>query len=402
VQLAASKRYLCVWERGDGSGHLARLSVICRALLAAGCSVLLSARNPERIKTSLKIRELELDELPAYLEPQRHSYARSHAELLMMAGFANKAGFVSYLKAWQSFLARMKPAAVFCDHADGALIAATSLGIPTVVVGTAFFHPPLSTPFPSYDLGLEDSSRQTSSNEEAVLDSINNGLRATGLGAIESLSALYRCAGRMVTSFPQLDCYGIRQDVDYLGVPGLGSRVVDPAWEGSGEKAFCYFTRGRVPDDGFVKELSKGGYNLLIAAPGIHPAQNRRLQGLGVTVIDRHVDLKRVCAQCSVVFSEGNHATTSDILRYGRVPLLLPRQVEQLATALVLAKQGLGILPDLAAEQPVYLGMIEKLKSNLRFAAAVTDYQRLYSAWNANECARAIEASVHRVLKNQV
>ena len=84
-------------------------------------------------------------------------------------------------------------------------------------------------------------------------------------------------------------------------------------------------------DPDFVDQLLGAGYSLLMAAPGLGEDASGALRRRGVAVANRHVDLQQVCADCRLVFSGGNHGTTAKILRFGRVPLLLPRQLATMA-----------------------------------------------------------------------
>ena len=324
--------------------------------------------------------------------------ARSYAELLFNLGFGNKDELARYLRSWRRFLIEVGPSAVFCDHADGALLAAYSLGIPALVIGGGFFHPPTVSPLPAFNLGFHMDTRGLSGLEDWVLESINAALKEFGRHPIGSLAELYAYPERIVVSFPELDCYGVRDGVEYLGVLGPTQSQAEPVWKGAGEKVFCYFTRGRGPDPDFVGQLLGEGFSLLIAAPGMDEAERAALCKQGVAVEGRHVDLEQVCAQCRLVFSEGNHATTSTILRYGRVPMLLPRQVEQLATANVLAVQSLGVLPDRSMQGPIYLELIDRLEREPGFERNARSFSKQYRAWDEHVCAGKVQVSVENFI----
>lgn len=262
------------------------------------------------------------------------------------------------------------------------------------MVGNAFFHPPTESPFPAYNLGIGFDQTDLPLIESSVLDSINSALHIFGAKPMERLADLYSYAAQLVISFPELDGYGLRGDIDYLGVLGPTRKQAEPVWENDGTRAFCYFTRDRLPELDFVRQLKSEGYSLLVAAPGIDTAQKAALREHGVTVVEQHVDLEQVCIECRIIFSEGNHSTTSKILRLGRVPILLPRQVEQLFTANRLASQLLGVVPDRSTGEPFYLRLIEKLDGNPEYERNARLFSEKYSEWDEAFCAAKVEERI--------
>lgn len=386
-------RILCTWERGSGKGHLHNLVALTDALRQNGCDVVASVKDVDSTRQMLAGQQATVFGLPAKLQRVFGRLAHSHAELLFNLGFANPARLRVYLHQWRELLREVAPSAVVCEHADGALLAAYSMGIPAAVMGHGFFHPPQAATQPAYALGLEVDSATIVDREQRVVAAINSALRVFYSRGIDRLADLYAFAERIVVGFPELDCYGMRAEFDYLGMPGPRLRQASPVWKRPGDKAFCYFTQGHLPRPAFVEQLSGAGISLLICAPGIDDGHRRALERQGVSVSGELVDIEQVCAQCRYVYSEGNQGTTSAILRHGRVPLLLPNQVEQLATAVRLAVEGLAILPDVSGGKPMYLGMIERLNAMPDYEPNAQVFSEYYKAWDARACVAKMRES---------
>ena len=390
---------LCVWERGTGSGHLFHLLPVVEALLRLGHRVLLCVKDVGLTNWFFRHSDVVVRPLPVRPAAVRTTLARSHAELLFNLGFAEPVRQTGALGQWRQLLNQLRPIAVFCDHADGALLAAHSLGLPATVLGNGFFHPPLETPFPAFGPVIDPGHVALARVEARVLAAVNSALGCFNTPALGRLADLYAGARRFVFSFPELDAYGDRDSLDYLGLPGPAPRAAAPSWRGSGEKVFCYLSRGQRADPDFIDRLLGAGYSLLIAAPGLGDDASRALRKRGVTVANRHVDLERVCADCRLVFSEGNHGTTAKILRFGRVPLLLPRQVEQLVTANRLAVQMLGVVPPRPAGDDVYLQLIERLNANSEHESNAGRFAQRYGCWDEAACAHLVEAAVDGLIR---
>ncbi len=392
------RRFLCVWERGGGSAHLFQLLALVEAVQRAGHEVVLCVKDESYVRRAFPGNDIAIFGLPTILRPGHNLMARSHAELLYNLGFGRAAALRAYLERWRQMIDEIRPEAVFCDHADGALLASLSLSVPAIVIGNGFFHPPAETPIPAYELGLPVNEAEVARVESVVLNSINCVLKVVGSSVLGSLADLYAYAAMLVTTFPELDCFSAREGVDYLGSLGPTNRQAEPAWDHDGEKTYCYFTRGRLPDRDFVHQLLEGGYSLLISAPGIRAADRVSLARQGVTVVDHHVDLEQVCAECRLIFSEGNHGTTAKILRYGRAPMLIPRQVEQLATARRLQLQSMGVFPIGQIGQPIYLNLIDAINNDPAFERNAQLFSGRYHNWDEHQSAAKVQAAITGML----
>lgn len=372
------QRILCVWERGAGSGHLYQLSALVKALQLRGYIVVLCVKDERLVSAFFSSYAVTVIGLPAWLETESEDIAKSHAELLMRFGFGKADAIRGYLNRWRRLLQKLKPEHVYCDHSDGALLAAYSLQIRATVIGHGFFHPPEESPVPAYELGLDIDQAAVERADTLVLRSINAALASVGSVALESLTALYSHADKLMTSFPELDCYGERDGLKYLGALGPTERQQEPIWEHEGEKVFCYFTRGCAPDLRFIDDLVAGGYSLLISAPGIADAHANALKSHGVSIQNTPVDLEAVCEECGTIFCEGNHGTTAKILRCGRAPVFIPRQLEQLTTAKRLADQSLGLLPLVNEDGVAYCEAVEELQNNGVYMKNVRAFSNKY------------------------
>ena len=106
-----------------------------------------------------------------------------------------------------------------------------------------------------------------------------------------------------------------------------------------------------------------------------------------------------MCADCRLVFSEGNHGTTAKILRFGRVPLLLPRQLEQLVTANRLAVQTLGVVPRRSLVGPLCLQLIDSLNANPAYERNARLFADRYGGWDEAVCADRVSCAVDDLIR---
>lgn len=386
-----AKRVLCAWEYGAGTGHLYNLAPIVHGLAGCGARVVVATAQPAASGRFFGNRRVKVMPAPQQVASRSCRPAVSHPSLLLNLGFGDAAWLQAHLRAWRRLLDAFRPQLLVCDHADGALIAARSLGIPAVTVGSGFFNPPASAPMPAFDLGLGIPMARVAALEAALLSSLNQALDQLGCASVDQVGAIYRYPARLCTTWPELDHYGARPDVIYCGPTGPTCPLPAPSWPaGGGEPAFVYLTPGLAPEPGFVAQLAAAGYRLLVAAPGMPKATVARLQRPGVRIVRHQVDLGAVARDCRLLFCNANHGTVAKILRTGRLPLIVPQQVEQLFLTRRLQAQGLAVATIAPAASVDYLAMIHRLKANDPGQRQVQRFARSYGTCDEEQTAAVL------------
>ena len=117
-----------------------------------------------------------------------------------------------------------------------------SSSLVSLVVGIGFLVPPTQSPLPLLRTWAKDAKpERMAAREQIVLDGMNQALAALGAPKLTSVGALYGEADiRELYTYPELDDYGPRADVKYLGnfQPGMGAAPVWP--DTPGKRIFAY------------------------------------------------------------------------------------------------------------------------------------------------------------------
>jgi len=154
------------------------------------------------------------------------------ADLLINLGWGDAGAVTGRVVAWRNLFDLLKPDLLRCAYALGALLVARGAGIRTVAMGLGFMVPPNVHPLPLWRGWPKNYSlERMAERERRVLDGMNRGLDAIGAPRLTSVGALYAEAGvREIYSYPELDNYGPRGDVQYLGnfQTGLGAPPPGP------------------------------------------------------------------------------------------------------------------------------------------------------------------------------
>uniref|UniRef100_UPI0025BD6080 hypothetical protein n=1 Tax=Aquabacterium sp. TaxID=1872578 RepID=UPI0025BD6080 len=208
-------KIVLAWENGGGMGHAGRLSEMARALLARGHDVTLAWREPRLVPVllpdliahaSLHVAHVPVCQIapdhPALPRP-----VRNQADLLLCAGYFDPALVTPALSFWLDLLRTLQPDVLVADHAPAALLAAASQpGLRTAQVGTGYFQPPRTEPWPS--LRFWEPQPPDPAHADTALQTVRAAQAACGLPPLGALVDLLDTDLDLLLNWPELLPYG--------------------------------------------------------------------------------------------------------------------------------------------------------------------------------------------------
>lgn len=350
------RRYLLAWELGGDLGHARRQAAIARGLRRLGHEVLLAFADLGAVDAAA-LDGIAWVAAPRVTLPERMSLAPvSASDILVNMGYGDEAALGGAVAGWSSLIRAFGPNAVVSDYAPAAALAALWAGVPRIAVGSGFSSPPRGEPMPALH------PRANASPE--MLARIDATLAAAMRGAGERASARGQAAARardffeadahLVCAWPELDPFGPRTGVEYLG-PQAGGEASPPIeWQrDTGKRVFAYL---KPRDERFVAmigALSKVADEAIVAAPGLPAAEAASVSRERVRVLPHAVDLPAVLARADLCIAHSGAGTVAAATQAG-VPLaLLPRNIEQWLIAQRAQSLGHAVMP--AEGQPLEL-----------------------------------------------
>lgn len=345
-------RVLLCWEMGNGLAYIEGLKAGGQVIADAGHEVTYAVRDlahAERVLGADRYFQAPTTVIPP---STRVSNPMTFADVLMNLGFSQGAAVTGRLQAWRNLFRQLRPDIIRCSNSPGALLAARGTGIRTVAIGTGFLVPPSVSPLPllrTWEKGY--SLERMASREQEVLSAMNHGLDAVGAPRLDSVSALYSEADvRQLYTYPELDDYGPRSDVDYAGnyQPGRGEAPVWPALPG--KKLFAYLeVTQRTPL--VLKALAETGEPALVYMAHVPEDLKKLYAGSNVKIVDRPLDLKAVAAQCDAGITHGGLIIVSTLLAAGKPQLSIPLFFPERITADKVVDLGAGLRCSIKLEE---------------------------------------------------
>ncbi len=390
------QRILFAWELGGNYGHLSVTVPIARQLNVAGYEPIFALRDlrlAAEILTPAGIKFLPAPVVStkAWREPV------NYADILLAAGLGDEFSRRGLMHGWDSLLDLLRPRVIVADHAPFALIAARAWATPAIAIGAGFTVPPVAEPLPTIR-PWENISRATLVDADAVaLESLNGYLRANGAPAMTRLCDLFTAAPPLLTTFPELDHYGVRESGVYLGPPA--EQPVNPsvAWLPSqGARIFAYLRSSTPHIRELLTDLEECDAQVICVMPQAGAKLQKHFAESNVRIIPHRVRLAALLDDSDLVISNGGAGMMVTALLAGLPMLLVPQTVEEHLGALRVRYLGAAVVIPSQATSAGFLPQIEQILRTGPYREAASRFAASYASFDREaSTARAAAAIIH-------
>jgi hypothetical protein len=339
------KTILIGWELGANRGHVVKLGAIAARLRARGFEIVFAVQRPD----ALRAVRAEAEQSTIYQAPVWPG-------ILSTAGFRPLPGHISYgdlvadmgmrdsgvieylIRAWDSLLALIKPAAIVAEFAPGLQMAARGR-IRTVATGTGFTVPPST--FDHFPL-LDERFKKPCYGEDTLLQIVNRAAERTGRKSYERFTQIASADVALPAVFRELDPYaGVRVEAQIAPFLGSPPAVHDP----SGDEIFVYLSEVIPPDSpllGAVGALARQGQRIRAYLPQIDPAKGAELTAAGAQLSPEPVPLSDIARRSRIAVTNGGLGLASSALACGLPLVVLPTDLEKMLNGSALERIGIG------------------------------------------------------------
>jgi len=274
---------------------------------------------------------------PGLLAASRVGSPRLQATLgdaLADLGLRHRATIEHILSAWETIFLHVRPAAIVADFSPLCLLAARGR-IPSVAVGNGYTLPPADMPnFPILGPDLQERKYE----EAALVETVNQALKATGRGEIEKLPAIFAADRIALGCFRETDPYAQQRATRYIA-PFLDSwgRASHP-----GDEIFVYFHAAYPTIVQALENIGRAGKALRMYVPGLDRATASRLASVGIAVEEEPLPLDFISRHSRLIVSHGGYGTASFALAAGIPQIVIPFDTEKLLTGQAVERLGAG------------------------------------------------------------
>ncbi len=388
-------RALFGWELGENNGHLRPFLSVLQRLAEQGWEVAVAQRN-----TSVAAGELAGLGFPVFQAPVcMNAFSgiaavpASHAEIYLGFGFAHPETLTGLVGGWRAILATWRPDLVIANYAPTLVLAAHSMGIPAVRLGTGFDCPPHRPRSPLLLLPTPEIDQRVERAEALALRNANAALRAFGCGPVSHLGAVLEGDATVLASIPALDPFrALRREEVYIGALPIAARALAG---GEPPEIFASVRRDHPQGAQVMDFLSGSGRRVWAYVPDATQAQCEAMSSDRIRVSREPFDLARGFTSRPAVVSYGGHTLGLSALMAGCPQLLLPVNGEQQTTSRLLAQLGVGVCvqPD-EPRKRLATGLSRVLEDEKIAASALCEAQALREFRPERALETAVEACV--------
>ncbi len=328
-------RVLCAWEFGGDLGHVRRLVPIAIELRTMGHEVAVAFRDSGYLEIA-RTEGLESFIAPLLRAPRMVNPSPvNFSDVLLNLGFEDRRGLAGALRAWRSFYDLIAPDVVVADYAPTALIAARHAGIRRVTVGTGFSLPVPQDPLPALRPWATIGPGVLHALDERLLESVRASLGAVAEPEPRRAFELFEAQAQLLCTFPEIDPFGPREGVEYVGPQGDATSGLDLRWRDAsrGKRVFAYLKPRDPRFEAVLSGLRKLDAEVLVAAPGLAPDRARAASTPRMRVLCDAVNLDPLLPGMSLCVSHAGPGLAARALAAGVAMALLPLQLEQFLIA---------------------------------------------------------------------
>ena len=391
-------RVLICWEMGNGLAYIEGLGAAGRAFKKAGHEVQYALRDLSHAERVLG-GKFTFHQAPTQVLPGGMPLPNpmTFADVLINLGFGDARTVTARVRAWRALFDLVKPDIIRCANAPGALLAARGTGIRSLVVGLGFIVPPPISPLPKLRSWADGVPERMAAREQTVLDACNQALKAIGAPAVKSVGAIY--AETDITelyTYPELDDYGPREGVKYLGnfQPGFGAVPEWPA--GQGKRIFAYLDP-HEPIPQVLKAMAETGARVLAYLPRAPEALLRQYAQGNLRLVSQPLNIADTAAQCDAGVNHGGHNIVGSLLNAGKPQLCLPWTLPEGVTSRKLLALGTGLISPIKPTE--MREQLARLLSDAGMAKKAADYGASVRHLTPEEALKGAVASVDELAK---
>lgn len=405
IRRSVISRIALTWELGTGHGHLAELLPLARALRARGHEITLNVRelhaiNPEQL-TAFRFLQapVMLAGVNGLPEPPLN-----YAEILLRFGYLNAGILDGLVAAWRNLFKLVDAEVVVSSHSPTAMLAARTLALPVLTVGSGFCVPPRVNPAPNMRPWMPVPAQRLAEADRIVTESINAVLQQYGKPPLEFVAELFDVRANLLCTFPEFDHYQPRiaelQRGLYPGPILETSRGIPLAWpDGTGKKVLVYLRPETRDCEAIMQALVDAGCRVLAAIPGVSPSYKMQMESTQCRIFDRGIHLASVLPDCDLAINYGGHGYISAVLAAGVPMLCVPMHLEQFLLSRHVANLGAGMIVNPEAPPPDYRQLIPSILTNTDIREGARKFAEKYRQFDQSaqieSIARLVESAIH-------
>ena len=357
------KRILLTWEIGLNTGHLVRLLPVAEQLKEQGHAVLAAVRDIPTAAAVFGPANISFVQAPILAQGRQLRHRQTgYADILLSQGWAENSVLWGLVQGWINLFRMFRPDVIVADFSPTACMAARITGVRVLLLGNGFELPPATDPLPPFP-GFSWATQELAARSEAIaVETANTVIQAFKGKKLQALRDLFDPQTCLLATFPELDHYGARPNVRYIGMLRGQPKAEVITWPDEGEhRIFAYLRPNTEHVDAILGGLRESGTSVVCVAPGFDKERLNKYRSARITFTTRPVALEQLASSAHACVSYAAEGTVATFLLKGVPQLMSPRLVEGHMTAKRVVQLGAGLMVPAGATDQIVATMLDRL-----------------------------------------
>jgi UDP:flavonoid glycosyltransferase YjiC (YdhE family) len=396
LRRVSDKRIVFAWELGTFLGHLERDLAVAQQLRNLGADVRFIVANLDTAEQLLAPAGFSFIPCPMLRRSNRRpKSAINFSELLLEAGYDDADVVRAAVRGWLELWKLLSPDVIVIDFAPTALLSARITGIPTLLMGPGFTVPPARTPMPAFRQYAPPLEADLRAADQKVLATINRVAASFDRSAFSSVAALFLNTSAQITSFAELDPFGPRADVRYVGPISVRGRFRREQWTRErNTRVFAYLQPTVIGLEVILAALGDASMETICVIPGAKEAMVTRFQVDKLRIFTEPLELDELLPDANVVVSYGSAGLVSSALQAGVPLLLFPKFLEQQMNSECATKLGAAVTYAGVPVRPKVKAALDALLTNRKYRQAAKAFATKYRNYRHEAAIYAVAETV--------
>jgi UDP:flavonoid glycosyltransferase YjiC (YdhE family) len=289
----------------------------------------------------------------------------------------------------------LQPDVLVAEYAPTALVAALLAGIRRVTLSAGFSVPVFRDPLPDLRPWTPTDPDVLRAIDEKLLVAMRDAAGANASRLPQHASALFDAQAHLLCTFREIDPFGPREGVEYLGPPKDSTGGIEVRWtRDSGPRVFAYLKSRSPRFDAVIAALQSLDAEVIVAAPGLAQDRAKSMSTASTRVVPEAVNLDLVIPGASLCVSHAGAGVPARAMAAGVPMALLPLQLDQFLMAKRIESTGAAVVSDPEATAPDFR---EWLNTPLTQPSIREAARRLGEAYGAHDFGAAARRAAERI-----
>lgn len=342
-------RILIVWELGGGLGHAMPLRALADRLQQRGHEVVVAARDLLRLQRAFDGSAHTLVSAPFFpglLLPPRQMNALS--DVLWFESGGHSAETVrAQFRAWRGLVKLLRPDLIVTDAAP--MTVAATQGLAPRLNYDGYFHATDACAWSMFRDWERADVAATAERAALLLEHLNLARRDCGLALAADLPEAFAATRQLLRCLPELDPFGPRASVRYIGHQAVGGVAPDWPQAANAQRVFVYLRREYAHAERLLGALARQPA-LSILCFVDHGDSAKLPQATHIRYCPQPIDLNQALVHANLVICHGGglHGLAT---QFGKPTLLMPLHTEHFLTSRMGERLGtsLVVMPPLTS-----------------------------------------------------